>query len=141
MQATEPGCAYLPWPQERNPDDYFCFKYIRTVTNDNTLPFNNQRLQIPPGPQRQSYARARVELRHYLDGRLAVFHHGQHLVTFQPATSAPPRVGLFQPATPFSPPPAPQAPKRPPAPTQTWKPPADHPWRQYGKPLKGKKLG
>ena len=109
VEAAQPGSAYVPWPAERDPADYFCFKYTRSVTIDNTLPFNTHRLQIPPGPGRKSYAKARVELHHFMDGSLAVFYQGQHLVTFQPATSAPPRVGLFQPATPASPPPQPQA--------------------------------
>jgi transposase len=132
VEATQPGSAYVPWPPERDPADYFCFKYSRTVTNDNTVSFNNHRLQIPPGPQRKSYAKARVELRHYLDGSLAVFYQGQHLASFQPATPAPPRVGQFQPAaTPITPPPLEPAPAKPPKqPRQSWKPPADHPWRR-----------
>lgn len=141
IEAAQPGSAYVPWPQERDPADYFCFKYTRLVTNDNTISFNNFRLQIPPHPQRKSYAKAKVDLHHYLDGSLAIFYQGQHLVTFQPATSAPPRVGHFQPATPTSPPPKPQISKPPYPPRQPWKPPADHPWKQYGKSLKGRKLG
>jgi hypothetical protein len=140
VAAAQPGSGYLPWSQERDPADYFCFKYTRTVTNDNTIPFNNYHLQITPGPQRKSYAKARVDLHHAMDGSLAVFYQGNHLVTFQPATSAPPRVGLFQPATPASQPPNPQAVKLPKQPRQPWKPPADHPWKQYGKSLKGRKL-
>jgi transposase len=141
VEAAQPGSAYVPWPEERNRADYFCFKYTRIVTNDNTIPFNNYRLQIPPGPQRKSYAKARVDLHHSLDGSLAVFYHGQHLITFPPATSAPPRVGHFQPATPASPPPKPPATRSPKQPRQPWKPPLDHPWKQYGKSLKGRKLG
>jgi hypothetical protein len=141
VEAAQPGSAYLPWPQERDPVDYFCFKYTRIVTHDNTIPFNTYRLQIPPGPGRTSYAKARVDLHHYLDGSLAVFYQGQHLVTFQPATSAPPRVGHFQPANPASPPPKPPAATLPKPPRQPWKPPADHPWKQFKKPLKGRKLG
>jgi transposase len=132
VQAAQPGSAYLPWPQEREPADYFCFKYARTVTNDNTISFNNHRLQIPSAPQRRSYARARVELRHYLDGSLAVFYQGQYLITFHPATSAPPRVGLFTPAAQptQSPPPESVQAKLPKQPRHPWKPPADHPWRR-----------
>jgi len=133
--AAEPGSAYVPWPQERDPANYFCFKYTRTVTNDNTISFNKHRLQIPPGPQRKSYAKARVELRHYLDGSLAVFYQGQNLVTFQPASPAPPRVGHFQPAVSAPPPPKPDRIKLPKSTHQPWKPPPDHPWR---KPLAAK---
>ncbi len=141
VEAAEPGSAYLPWPAEQDPPDYFCFKYTRIVTNDNTIPFNTHRLQIPPGPGRKSYAKAKVALHHYLDGSLAVFYQGQHLVTFQSATSAPPRVGLFQPATPASLPPQPQTVSQPKPPRQPWKPPADHPWRHSKVSLKGRKLG
>lgn len=141
IEAAQPGSAYLPWPAEHDPAHYFCFKYTRTVTNDNTISFNNYRLQIPPGPDRKSYAKARVELHHYMDGSLAVFYQGNHLVTFQPATSAPPRVGQFQPATPATPPAKPPATTLPKQPRQPWKPPADHPWKQPRISLKGRKLG
>jgi hypothetical protein len=52
------------------------------VTNDNTLPFDHHRLQIPLAPQHKSYAKTRVELRHYLDGSLTVFYQGLSLATF-----------------------------------------------------------
>lgn len=141
IEAAQPGSAYLPWPTDRDPAHYFCFKYTRTVTNDNTIPFNKYRLQIPPGPHRKSYAKARIDLHHAMDGSLAVFYQGQHLITFQPATSAPPRVGQFHPATPASPPDMPQATTLPKQPRQPWKPPADHPWKQSSISLKGRKLG
>jgi len=141
VEAAQPGSAYVPWPAEHDPAEYFCFKYTRIVTNDNTIPFDTYRLQIPPGPGRKSYAKARVDLHHAMDGSLAVFYQGQHLVTFQPATAAPPRVGMFQPTAPASPPPKPQAVSLPKQPRQPWKPPANHPWRQSRIPLKGRKLG
>ena len=130
VAAAEPDLAYVPWPKERDPSDYFCFKYTRTVTNDNTISFNKHRLQIPAGPQRQSFAKAKVELRHHLDGSLAVFYQGQNLVTFRPATLAPPRVGTFTPAAPASPPSEPDKARLPKSPRQPWKPPSDHPWRK-----------
>jgi hypothetical protein len=105
------------------------------VTNDNTISFNKHRLQIPAGPQRQSFARAKVELHHHLDGSLAICYQGQNLVTFQPAAPAPPRVGHFQPAPLASPPSEPHKARLPRPPSQPWKPPADHPWR---KPLVAK---
>jgi transposase len=135
VKAAQPGSAYVPWPEDHHPADYFCFKYTRIVTNDNTISFNKHRLQIPAGPQRKSYAKARVELRHFLDGSLAVFYQGQNLVTFQPATLAPPRVGTFTPAAPASPPSEPDKARLPKSPRQPWKPPPDHPWR---KPLVAK---
>ena len=130
VKAAQPGSAYLPWPEDRHPDEFFCFKYTRTVTNDNTVPLDGHRLQIPPGPQRKSYAKARVELRHYLDGSLAIFYQGQYLVAFKPATPVTLRVGQFQPAVTASPPPKPEREKLPKPPRQPWKPPPDHPWRR-----------
>jgi transposase len=132
VEPSEPSSAYIPWPEDQNPGDFFCFKYTRTVTNDNTVSFDHHRLQIPPNSQRKSYAKARVELRHYLDGNLSIFYQEQCLVTFQPAISTPLRVGEFQPAEmpksniPATPKPAKLANQ----PRQPWKPPANHPWRQ-----------
>jgi transposase len=131
VAAAQPGSAYVPWSPEQELTDYFCFKYTRIVTNDNTISFDGHRLQIPPAAQRISYAKARVELRHYLDGRLAIFHHGRSLVTFQPAHPALPRVKQFQPAAPALPPSEPEEDRLPKPPQQPWKPPANHPWRKY----------
>lgn len=132
VEAAQPGSAYVLWPQEQHPPDYFCFKYTRTVTNDNTISFDHHRLQIPPGPQRKSYAKARVELHHYLDGSLAIFYQAQSLATFQPATPAPPRVGQFQPASlpTVSLTPEPERTLPPKSNPQPWKPPSNHPWRR-----------
>jgi len=130
VQAAQEGSAYVPWSPDRHPEDYFCFKYTRTVINDNTISFDHHRLQIPPGPQRKSYAKARVELRHYLDGSLAIFYQGQSLATFQPATPAPPRIGQFEPLVPASPQPEPVRINLPKLLPQPWKPPSDHPWRK-----------
>jgi hypothetical protein len=75
----------------------------------------------------------------HLDGRLEVRYQGLSLVIFQPATNEPVRVGKFKPA------PAQVAPKSIPQlakPSQTpkqrlpYKPPANHPWRQYDVGLK-----
>lgn len=109
------------------------------MTNDNTIPFDGHRLQIPPGAQRRSYAKARVDVWQHLDGRLEVRYQDHSLVSFRPATDAPLRVGKFTPApgqTWTKPPAAPKAITRTPP-----RPAADHPWRTYGKSLKGRKLG
>jgi transposase len=131
---AQAGSAYRPWPDGLKPEEVFCFKHRRTVSNDNTISFDGKRLQIPPGPDRVSYARARVEVQQRLDGSLVVCHNGRTLVAYQPATAAPVRVGKFTPApsaqTPS--PPKTQSPK--PAATKTrppHKPSPDHPWRRY----------
>jgi transposase len=123
--------AYVPWPKEYPVESFFCFKHTRTVTNDNTIPFDGHRLQIPPGPQRRSYAKANVDVWQHLDGRLEVRYQGQSLVTFQPATNEPLRVGKFTPA------PGQEVPEKKPASPPTkqpkehkpHKPAENHPWR------------
>lgn len=139
VPAAQPGSAYLPWPDPDRSEQFFCFKHSRLVTNDNTISFDGHRLQIPPGPKRRSYAKARVDVWQQLDGRLEVRYQGESLVSFRPATDAPVRVGKFTPApgqTWTQPPATPQAKIRTPT-----RPAADHPWRRYGYSLKGRKLG
>jgi transposase len=131
VDASQTGSAYVPWPVDQNPSLYFCFKYIRTVTNDNTISFDHNRLQIPPGPRRKSYAKARVELHHHMDGSLTIFHHGLFLVTFQPAVSAPPRIDRFEPDIPVPPQPKADKIKAPVSPRLPFKPAPNHPWRTY----------
>jgi transposase len=129
--------GFLPWPKDYRAKDFFCFKHTRTVTNDNTFPFDGHRFQIPPGPGRRSYAKAQVEVRQHLDGQLEVCYQGHTLVTFEPSQVQPLRVKKFSPA------PGQEAlekhvahiPPQKPKPHMPAKPAADHPWR---KPLSAK---
>ena len=130
---AEPALAYVPWLPATSPDDYFCFKYQRRVGNDNTFSFGGHRLQIPPTPQRATFAHVQVEVRQHLDGRLMVLYQGQPVVVFQSASEAPVRVGEFDPPpeaihTPIPKPPPPPQPK-PATPRPPVRPAADHPWR------------
>lgn len=132
VKPAQEGTAYVPWPKEYRAKDYFCFKHTRTVTNDNTIPFDGHRLQIPPGPQRRSYAKAKVEVQQHLDGRLEIHYQGKRVASFQPADELPVRVNRFTPL------PAEETlskqvqPKLPAKPKERkpFKPAADHPWRQ-----------
>jgi transposase len=99
IEAAQPGSAYRQWPADLRPSDVLCFKYTRTVANDNTISFDGHKLQIPPGPRRISYARARLEVRQHLDHSLAVHYQGELLATFEAADNGPLRVGKFTPAT------------------------------------------
>jgi transposase len=139
VKPDQEGMAYVPWPKQYKAKDYFCFKHTRTVTNDNTIPFNGHRLQIPPGTKRKSYAKAKVEVQQHLDGRLEIHYQGKRLATFQPADASPVRVNRFTPSptdeTPdkfIQPKPAVKPNERKP-----FKPAADHPWR---KPFLAKKV-
>lgn len=51
--------------------------YEATVQNDNTVRIAGKLLQIPPGPGRKSYAKARVEVRQLLDGSWRVYQRDQ----------------------------------------------------------------
>ena len=139
VKPAQEGTAYTPWPKEYRAKDYFCFKHTRTVTNDNTIPFDGHRLQIPPGPKRTSYAKAKVEVQQHLDGRLEIHYQGKRLASFQPANELPVRVKRFTPlpaeetSKKHSPPKSVGKPKV----QKPFKPAADHPWR---KPFFAKKV-
>jgi hypothetical protein len=138
VKPAQEGTAYVPWPKEYRAKDYFCFKHLRTVTNDNTIPFDGHRLQIPPGPKRRSYAKAKVEVQQHLDGQLEIRYQAMSLVTFQPADEQPVRVKKFSPL-PEDETPKKQMQQKPalkPKERKPFKPAADHPWR---KPLFAKK--
>lgn len=133
VEPAQPETAFLPWPKQRQVDDFFCFKHVRTVSNDNTLPFDGQRLQIPPGTPITSYAHKKVEVRHHLDGRLEVRYQDRRLAIFEPVDSDPVRMRKFSPApgqtaTTTT---AQDQPKKLPQKPLGSKPAVDHPWRKY----------
>ena len=61
VPAAQPGSAYRPVPADFVAEEVFCFKYGRTVAADNTVRFEEHRLQLLAGRERPSYARAHVE--------------------------------------------------------------------------------
>jgi len=69
-------------------DGVLCFKYRRTVARDNTARFAGRTLQLLPGPDRLSYAQARVEVQERLDGSLVVTYQGRSIAS-QEAPLAP----------------------------------------------------
>ena len=62
------------------------FGYQATVLNDNTVRLHGMVIDIAPGPQQRSYARARVEVRQLLDGNWRVYYHNQ-LIASAPSTA------------------------------------------------------
>jgi hypothetical protein len=50
------------------------FVHERTVSNDNVVQWDGQRLQIPPQHRRFSFAGAKVQLCHALDGRVSIYY-------------------------------------------------------------------
>lgn len=59
---------------ERQWRDILCVQDERSVAPDNTVVWNNRRLQIPAHPSRPHFVRMRVKVHHYPDGALAIFH-------------------------------------------------------------------
>ena len=133
-----PGSAYLPWSARTRSEDLFCFKFERTVAKDNTVSFSGHTLVIPLRPLQRGYAGTRVELRHYMDGRLAITYHGRTLVVHEPLRPGTPQVGKFTPADRVarpvkkvaSEPSVPPKTKRPRMPLPAFVPAPDHPWRR-----------
>lgn len=78
---ADPVSAFRPWPTDRDLDAVFCFKYRRTVANDNTITVGPHTVQILAGPTGRSYAKARVEVHERLDGQVAVLYQGRHLAS------------------------------------------------------------
>lgn len=89
VPAAEPGLAYQPLPVDLTPDSVCCFKYVRTVASDNTVRLGEHCLQILPGKNRLSYAKARVEVREGLDGSVSVYYKGQCLASKPAPPEAP----------------------------------------------------
>ena len=83
---AQPGSAYRPLPAGVSLDETFCFKYLRTVANDNTVQFDSAAIQLLSDDHRASYARATVEVQERLDGSIVVTYHGRTLA----AKPAPP---------------------------------------------------
>jgi len=138
VAAAEEGVCYRVIEAGTDLDTHFCFKYRRTVGMDNTVRFDGAHIQLLPGPHRRSWARAVVKVQERLDGSLAVYYHGECLVT----TPAPPEAPLLRTrggrrgAAAAADAPVPVAP-RPPlrreraaAKVARVKPGANHPWKR-----------
>ena len=82
------GSAYRQLPPGVCLDAVLCFKYLRTVANDNTVRFNGATLQILADDLRASYARAKVEVQERLDGSIVVAYRGRTLAA-EPAATEP----------------------------------------------------
>ena len=82
------GAVLVPEPPGARLDAVLCFKYIRTVANDNTVHFNGSTMQLMPDEHRASYARAQVEVQERLDGSIVVAYRGRVLAS-EPAPPGP----------------------------------------------------
>jgi transposase len=128
--AAAPGSAYRRLPKGKYPADLFCFRYWRTVSLDNVVTLEGRVIAIPPGPNRRSYARARVEVREHLDSSASVHYQGR-CIARQGSQGADLRTKRRGNVGEKAPPPAPVTNTTPKlARNGPWKPPASHPWRR-----------
>jgi transposase len=68
---SEPAWRRLP--RGLDVDRVCSFRYQATVDNDNAVRIAGTILDVPAGPRNRGYAKARVDLRHLLDGRWRVY--------------------------------------------------------------------
>ena len=88
--ARESQTAWRPLPRGLDVDRICSFSYQATVGNDNAVRLGGIILDIPPGPRHRGYAKARVEVRHLLDGRWRVYSKNEMLLeTTPPVVQAP----------------------------------------------------
>lgn len=66
--------AYAAVPAQLDLARAISFGYRATVRNDNTVTLGGLVIDIPPGPGRRSYAKAKVEVRQLLDGSWRVYY-------------------------------------------------------------------
>lgn len=134
----------MPWGEPRNPYNLFAFKYTRTVKNDNTISFDNHPLQLTPGRDRCSFAKAKVALHHHLDGGLTVYFKDVQIARFAHKLGVPLKIGKFTPAHDYSHKEVQsereaQIDMNKQKPIINYSPGKDHPWKQdYGYRLNGK---
>jgi hypothetical protein len=80
VKASEPDSAFVPFAGSLT--DILCIQKERTVGNDNTLRYKNMVLQIPEDRHRHHYVKAKVQVHHYPDGTIAIFHGPRQLAVF-----------------------------------------------------------
>lgn len=139
---SQSGSAYRPPLSRSEANAQICFTYWRTVTNDHTISLFGHELNLPDLPVRLNLTGRRIQLRHRMDGRLAVVYKHQVLCLLQPAQLGPPRLEQFEPSPKHLAnrlPPV-QIPSPPPpngskanSSRKPRKPDQNHPWRRYGK--------
>lgn len=72
--AALPESAFVPVSDATSLRDILCVQEERIVARDNTVSFSRRKLQLPESPLRHHYVKARVIVREYPDGTLAIFH-------------------------------------------------------------------
>ena len=133
--AADTDTAWMPWPEDRDLDDLFCFKYRRVVGRDNTVRFGPHLLQIPRDVRGTSYAGARVIVHEGFDGSVAVYRDGACLVR-ELLVDPPSAYRVHNHSAAPAEPPQTKPPKAPSLPSQPPRPPkptlSNSPWKLAG---------
>ena len=109
-------------PKKLNLAEVFCWEQTRSVQNDWTIRYNNRFYQIVRQNRTRPRPKEKVLVRVLLDETMQIIYRGKKL-KYEPVAKPPPR----------------KADKVTPVlelkPTAQWKPPPEHPWRnfQYGR--------
>jgi transposase len=75
--AVAPELSHRAWrrvPRDVDLERSFSFRYQAVVGNDNAVRLGGMVIDIPEGPRKRGYAKARVEVRQLLDGSWRVYH-------------------------------------------------------------------
>jgi transposase len=83
-KAAEPGKAFGKMPK-RDRYDKIAYAYEAAVGNDNCVRLGGLLIDVPPGRNRQGYAKAKVLVKQHLDGRWTVRRKGEIIANY-PAT-------------------------------------------------------
>jgi transposase len=81
-----------------------CLEEERVVAHDNTVAYDGRRLQLPASHARAHYVKARVKVREYPDGTLAVFHGPRRVAHYTAQGAQIAAVPTTRSVTPCSPP-------------------------------------
>ena len=81
-----------------------CIEEERVVARDNTVAYDGRRLQLPESKARAHYVKARVKVREYPDGSLAVFHGPRRIAAYTAQGAQIAEVPTTTSVTPCSPP-------------------------------------
>src|SRR5450755_385032 len=81
-----------------------CIEEERVVARDNTVAYGSCRLQLPESKARAHYVKARVKVREYPDGSLAVFHGPRRIAAYTAQGAQIAEVPTTTSVTPCSPP-------------------------------------
>jgi transposase len=101
-QIAESG--FVPVADARVLPDVLCIEHERIVARDNTVTYDGRRLQLPESPLRPHYVKAKVKVREYPDGTLAVFHGPRRIARYSAQGTELPPVPTAGSLTPCSPP-------------------------------------